>query len=187
MFQLVKRSIIEQRVLRRGGRIAEAIAEVPAERHTVQFPRRARPVPRVVVGPHAAAPIQDGKEPVRGQLEFFSAKLDPAGRAQAVDLLVVVKMAGLVEGRGNDDALNRLVRQGKNALNRVLAAEVVHVKGQLPRAVLMVKGQSVAGRGNFARAKPGAFGKMRLSHRKQPHGAFRDLEAFVEVQKRNRV
>ena len=128
MLQLVKRSIIEQRVLRRSGGIAEAIAEVPAERHTVQFPRRARPVPRVVVGPHAAAPIQDGKESVGGQLEFLSAKLDPAGSAQAVDLLVVVKMAGLVEGRGNDNALNRLVRQRDDALDRIFSAEVVHMK-----------------------------------------------------------
>ena len=55
---------------------------------------------------------------------ILSAKLDPAGSAQAVDLLVVVKMARLVEGRGNDDALNRLVRQRDDALDRVFSAEV---------------------------------------------------------------
>ena len=96
-------------------------------------------------------------------------------------------MAGLVEGRGNDVALNRLVRQRDDALDRVFSAEALHVKGQLARAVLMVKGQSVAGCGDLARAKPGALGKMRLSHRKQPHGAFCDLEALVEVQKRDGI
>ena len=128
MVQLVESAVINERVFRRGGGIAEAVAEVPAERRAVQKSGRARPVPRVVIRPDAASPVEDGKKFVRRQLEPLCTKLHPAGRAQAVDLLIVVKMAGLVEGRGNDDALNRLVRQRDDALDRDISAEVVHVK-----------------------------------------------------------
>ena len=43
--QLVDPAVIEQDVFRRGGGVAEAVADVPAERHTVQLAGGAAPVP----------------------------------------------------------------------------------------------------------------------------------------------
>ena len=187
MVQLVESAVINERVFRRGGGIAEAVAEVPAERRAVQKPGRARPVPHVVIRPDAASPVEDGKKFVRHQLEPLCTKLHPAGRAQAVDLLVVVKMPGLFKRRCNHEALVRLIREGNDALDGVFAAEPVHVKRQPARAVFVIERQRISGRGNFARTQHRRLRQPRLSHRKRAHGAFGNLPSLVEVQKRDRI
>ena len=53
-------------------------------------------------------------------------------------------MAGLIEGRGDNHALVRLVCEFDNALNRFLAQEFVHVEREHPRPVLVIKGECIA-------------------------------------------
>ena len=137
-------SVVEQHVLRRGAGVAEAVADAPAEGCAIQLTGGAAPVPRVVIRPHAAAPVEHSEEFVLRQLVPAAAQLDPALGAHTVDLLVVIEMSGLVKGRGDDHALGRLVGELDNALDRLLVQKFVHVEREHPRPVLVIEGQGIA-------------------------------------------
>ena len=142
--QLVNLPVVEQHVLRRGAGVAEAIADVPAEGDTVEFARGASPVPGVVIRPHAASPVEYREKFILCQFIPAAAQFDPAFGAHAVDLLVVVEMAGLIEGRGDNHALVRLVGELDDALDGLLVQEFVHVEREHPRPVLVIKGECIA-------------------------------------------
>ena len=53
-------------------------------------------------------------------------------------------MAGLIEGRGDNHALVRLVGEFDDALDGLLVQEFVHVEREHPRPVLVIKGECIA-------------------------------------------
>ena len=181
-------STVKQDVLAGRARITEAVADVPAERHAVQLAGRAAPVPRVVVRPDTPSPVQHSKPRLGIQLHARPAQLNPAGGPHTVDLLVVVEMPALFKRRRDDHALRRLVREGDHALDGILPAEFVHVERQLARpVVIVVKRQRIAAARDLAGPGGARLREGRLPHRQQPHRAFRDLPAMIEIQVGNRV
>ena len=170
---------MEEGVLRGGGGVPEAIAQVEAEGHAVQSPGGAGPVPGVVIGPDAPAPVQHG-EGVRGvEAPGLVPQGDAALRPEAVDLLVVVEMPGLFKGRGDDDAVLWLLRQADLAPEGLAAPEVLHVEGQEPLVLLRPEEEAEAPPGEARDAPGGGLRQAGLPQGQDGHGAFRDLPGVV--------
>lgn len=146
---LVRLAAVEQHILARGGRVAEAVAEVPSERGAVLEARlQTAPIPSVVERPHAASPIESGERCFR--IEFLHAVADgeAALRAHAVYLLVVVEVPRLVKRRGDDHALLREIRKSD------VEADVVALLVRVVESAEQAAGFAVAGEGHLRLAVP---------------------------------
>src|SRR5699024_10276395 len=71
-----------------------------------------------------------------------------AGGAHTVDLLVIVEVGLLFEGRAHDDALRRLVREQDAPVDGPAAGEVLHAEGQQPPLRRVEEGDGVAAAGD---------------------------------------
>ena len=91
-------------------------------------------------------------------------------------------MSGLGEGRADDHALLRLVREAEAAVNGRTVQKILHMQVQHPVRAIVAEGQviALAGDGHI----PG-FGRLRqagLAQGKGAHGALGLLPALVKVQ-----
>lgn len=136
-------ALVEKHIFCVGAGVAEAVADVEAEGLAVRKARGGAPVPSVVVRPHAPAPVQhaEGSRGVKGIC--LRAQRHGSGGAHTVDLLVVVEMPRLWEGRTDDHGLLRLVGERHVHVDGVPAPEVVHVGGESAAAFLYRKLQLV--------------------------------------------
>ena len=105
MVQLVESAVINERVFRRGGRYRRSRSR--GSSRTARRPKaRTRSTSTTCCDTsRRRVPSRGRQKFVRRQLEPLCTKLHPAGRAQAIDLLVVVKMPGLFKRRCNHEAL----------------------------------------------------------------------------------
>ena len=179
---------VKKHIFRGGGGVAEAVADVPAERHAVHLSRGAAPVPGVVVCPHATTPVQHGKAFRRVKNIGFAAVGKAAVGSQAVNLLVKIEVPGLAEGGADDHALLRLVKKLHSAVQSAQRAEFIHVHGEhsAPQAIVFeIKRPalsavvSVADGGRFRQTYPAQGHKA--------HGAGGYLPALVEIQHGDRI
>ena len=186
--ELVRAAVVEKYVLTRGGGVAEAVADVPPERHAADMVGRAAPVPRVVISPHAAPPVEHGKA-VRG-VKFIKprAVLHAALGAHTVYLLIIVEVTGLVERRADDHAVLRLVKKLNTRQQRALGTEIVHARGQHapPAAVIFIAdGVAFAAVAHIAVLR--RFRHADGAERHERHRAFRDLPPLGKIEQGDRV
>ena len=73
------------------GAVTETVAEVETEGYAIQVAGRRCPVPGVVIGPHAAAPIQYSQVTFGLQDIVFSTEVETTAGWQTVELAVVVE------------------------------------------------------------------------------------------------
>ena len=126
--------------------IAKAVAQVHPERHTVHIATGAAPVPGVLIGPHAPAPVQHRRSRLGVKPAGFPVKYHLARCAQAVDLLVVVKGARMSgKGRGNHHAVPRRAGERHTRGQGLVLPEVIHPYDQLPAHAVIVKAQGISG------------------------------------------
>ena len=130
--QLVDLSVVEEHVLRGGGGVAETVADVEAEGHTVKVRIAAAPVPGIVVGPDAPAPVQ-GAEIRLGIKGIADAVVcHPARGPHAVDLLIIIKMLVLGPGGGDDHGLHIGLGEDDVAVEGLVLPEPLEVAGDAP-------------------------------------------------------
>ena len=98
--QLIGVLVKEEHILARGARIAKAIAQVPADRMAILNGIQGGPIPKVLVTPDPAAPIEDAIA-ILIEIEEIIAEFGITGALQVIDLLVVIEMMGLFKGGGN--------------------------------------------------------------------------------------
>ena len=173
--QLMGLAPVEQHILAGGGGIAEAIADVEAEIHTTHQTGGAAPVPGVVIGPHATAPVQNAEAVLGGEGVAVRANGHGAVGPHTVDLLVVVEVGFLFKGGADDHGFFRLPQQRYLDVNWLLAPEIIHVGRQDPLAPGHHEFHGIAGAADLGNTGAGAFGQAGLAHGEDPHGAFGDL------------
>ena len=183
----MKLAVIEQGVLRGGGGVPKAVADVEAERHAVRFARGAAPVPGVAVGPDAPAPVEHGEGRVRLESVAPAAHRDRAGSAHAVYLLVVVEVRLFAEGRTHDNALFRLVGEQNLALYGQVAREAGHSKTEHSPARHMPEGDGIAPALDLYVPARGALRHAPAAHRQGADGRERVLPEVFEVNEAYRI
>lgn len=89
--ELVGSSPVKEYIFAGNIGVSEAAAQVEAEHFTVQPSAAVTPVPLVVEGPHAPAPVQDAEGILWVKGPFMAVSADITLCGHAVDLVVVVK------------------------------------------------------------------------------------------------
>ena len=178
---------VEEHILACGGGIAKAVAEVPAEGGAVlKTSLQAAPIPGVVEGPHSSAPVEGGEGGLGIELPDGVADSETTLRAHTIYLLVVVEIAGLVEGGGDDHALLRKVGEGD------IEGDVVALLVRVVELAVEVARLAVAGEGHLRLAVApvdvavlrGA-GHVELAHREEEDGAVGELRRRDEIHHRD--
>lgn len=83
---LVGFAVVEDHIFACGGRIAKTVAQVPAESRAVfEIGLQTAPIPRVVISPNAASPVERGKRVFCIEGADFVAEREAALGAHAVD------------------------------------------------------------------------------------------------------
>ena len=107
--------------------------------------------------------------------------------AHAVDLLVVVKVLRLVEGRGDDHALGRLVIQRHLGIECALRTELLHLGEERALAGLHIEDDIIALFVDLGAPRGGGLRKVRFAEREHTHGTRGDLPALLKIQQRHGV
>ena len=102
-----------------------------------------------MIRPHAAAPVEHGEAVARLKGIRLAVIINIPARAKAHDLLVIVEMAGLIKGRGDNERVLRtfgeLDARGEGAL-----AEFVHVRNENALVPLVDEVYAIAACGGVA-------------------------------------
>lgn len=184
---LMRFAAVEEHILARRRRIAEAVAEVPSEGGAVvEAGLQAAPIPRIIEGPHSSAPIEGGEGSLGIELPDAVADGEFALRAHTIYLLVEIEVAGFVEGGGDRHALLGEVGEG-DVEGDVVALLVGVVEGAEEVARL-----SVAGEGHLCLAVAvmdvaalRRAGHVELAHREKEYGAVGELRRRHEIHHRD--
>ena len=142
--ELVGLSVIEQHIFRGCGGVSKPVTQVEAEGHPLHQAGGGGPVPGVVVGPYAPAPIQHCKGVGGVQHVLLLPHRHLARSPQTVDLLVKIEVAGLVKGGADDHGLLRLMGEDDVRVQCIPAVKALHVGVELPLILLPPEQQGVA-------------------------------------------
>ena len=94
--------VVEQNILRSGGGVAKSVTDIKAKTVTVHRAGTGAPVPGVVIGPHAATPVQSAVVRSRVKGIDFAVKLHLATGTHTIDLLIIVERVRVLQpGRGD--------------------------------------------------------------------------------------
>lgn len=102
-FEFVGDAVVEYHIFTGGGGIAKAVADVEADGVAVDDALACAPVPGVVIGPHAATPVQKGEGVVRGEGVGVICEGCMSFGAHGDDFLVVVECGGFFGEGGGDN------------------------------------------------------------------------------------
>ena len=180
--QLVGHAIHEDHVLARGRRVAKAVSQVEAHHVVVHEALRRTPVPRVVVGPHPAAPVEQAKGVLRVKLVHQRTAPEAAACPHANDLAVVVEgMLVLGPRRHDHHRVARLVGEEYLDLKILPVGKVRHAKREAPscRRVRKAHVAALVLPGNVTLVR--ACGKAHPAQRHQHQLACRRRRARLEV------
>ena len=97
--QLMCFAPVEEHIFAGGGGVAEAVANVEAEIHAACQTGCATPVPGVMIGPNTPTPVQNAEAVLGRESVAVGADGHGAVGPHAVDLLIVVEVSFLFEGR----------------------------------------------------------------------------------------
>ena len=183
--ELVRFSVKKRHVLRGGRRVAKAVSDVEAHDMPVDYALPGAPIPGVVIGPHAAPPIEQTKRVRRIECPRPPMAAHRTGCAHADDLLVIVERRLLFrKRRRNDHAFLRLVGEQQVAVKRRIAAKPIEMRPQPPVFTLEREGKRRAFERFLHVALPRRCGKAGFAHREPEHRRNGRFRARCEIQKR---
>lgn len=140
VIQLMPLSVVEEDILRGGGGVAKPISNIEAEGLVVYHAVAGTPIPGIVIGPYAAAPIQSTKVGFRIEDISLAVIADTAGSGHAVDFLVVIEGLVLVERRCDDHGIHLRLAHQDIAVKILLTIEFF--EAALDATTALFKGKS---------------------------------------------
>ena len=186
IIELMTLPIIEKHIFARRAGVAEAIADIEAKGLPVDDPIAGAPVPAVIIGPYAAAPVECAEIRLRMKDIFLSIKDRLSARAHTVDLLVVIKCClSLLPWRCNHHGVHRRLLECDIAGKGLTIAEIFEITADtaFPIGLDEFHRQTLIPVNDIPFDRGG--GHLHLSHREGVEDGLRMLPRLCKIEQRN--